>query len=236
MIINHKYRFIFVRTRKTASTSLEIGLSKFCGPHDVITRVREEEEALRSKLGYPGRQNDLVPFRNYRFGDWKRLIRGRGLRRFSPHSPATFIRDHIDPSIWESYFKFCFVRNPFDRIVSEYYFYTGRLGKTMSLAEFLDSAQTFKLSNFPVYSSGDEVIVDYVARYENLTQELETISERIGINETIELPRAKAGFRKTAKPVPEVIDPESKRRIEEACRREIDLFGYSMEELISKPA
>ncbi|MEL6382956.1 MAG: chondroitin 4-O-sulfotransferase, partial [Cyanobacteria bacterium J06626_18] len=32
MIISHEYKFIFLKTRKTAGTSIEIALSKFCGP------------------------------------------------------------------------------------------------------------------------------------------------------------------------------------------------------------
>jgi hypothetical protein len=40
MIISHEHKFIFVKTRKTAGTSIEIALSKFCGPDDVICPIR----------------------------------------------------------------------------------------------------------------------------------------------------------------------------------------------------
>jgi hypothetical protein len=37
MIISHKHKFIFFKTKKTAGTSIEIALSKYRGPDDVIT-------------------------------------------------------------------------------------------------------------------------------------------------------------------------------------------------------
>ena len=37
-IVNHKYKFIFVKTRKVAGTSLEIALSKFCNKNDILSR------------------------------------------------------------------------------------------------------------------------------------------------------------------------------------------------------
>ncbi len=51
MIVSHKHRFIFLKTNKTAGTSVEIALSKFCGPDDVIPPLIPEDEAKRAELG-----------------------------------------------------------------------------------------------------------------------------------------------------------------------------------------
>ena len=44
MIISHKHRFIFVRTRKVASSSLEIALAKLLEPTDFATRQSDREK------------------------------------------------------------------------------------------------------------------------------------------------------------------------------------------------
>ncbi len=53
MIISHKHKFIFIKTRKTAGTSIEIFLSQFCGKNDILTPIGEGE-ALR-------KEQDIVP-------------------------------------------------------------------------------------------------------------------------------------------------------------------------------
>ena len=41
MIVSHKYKFIFIKTRKTAGTSIEYNLSKYLGKEDIITPSSE---------------------------------------------------------------------------------------------------------------------------------------------------------------------------------------------------
>ena len=41
MIVSHKHKFIFIKTKKTAGTAIEAALSELCGPQDVITPFRE---------------------------------------------------------------------------------------------------------------------------------------------------------------------------------------------------
>ena len=36
MIISHRYKFIFIKTHKTAGSSMEMALGPLCGPDDII--------------------------------------------------------------------------------------------------------------------------------------------------------------------------------------------------------
>src|SRR4026208_1557900 len=55
MIVSHTDKFIFLKTKKTAGTSIELALSELCGSDDVITPLTEIDEAQRE--GKRGAQN-----------------------------------------------------------------------------------------------------------------------------------------------------------------------------------
>jgi hypothetical protein len=61
MIISHKHKFIFIKPQKSAGTSVELLLSRICGPDDVIT-----------PLGYDPKPNEMgvnnaKPYHSFEF-------------------------------------------------------------------------------------------------------------------------------------------------------------------------
>ena len=99
MIINHKYKFIFIKTRKTASTSIEIALSQYCDINDIITTISDEDEHIRYSLGFTGPQNYDIPFHQYNKQDWCNLIVEKKKKKFINHVNIQFIKDHIGKEI-----------------------------------------------------------------------------------------------------------------------------------------
>lgn len=88
MIISHRHKFIFFKTRKTASTSLEIALTNICGEEDVITPFGKYSEEVRARLCTRSPQNYDVPLPNYGPIDYlKVLIQGKK-RAFYNHMTA----------------------------------------------------------------------------------------------------------------------------------------------------
>lgn len=224
MIISHKHEFIFVKTTKTAGTSVEISLSRFCGMEDVITPIATRDEPIRQELGV-GPRNWERRLRDYRLRDAVRVVRGRRARpRFRNHTPAQRIRDLIGRDVWDAYFKFCFVRNPWDRAISRYYWNIEKTGNHEDIDASLRSNDPN--SNWAIYTIDDEVAMDFVGKYENLAEDLGEACSRIGIDFDGWLPRAKSTSRADRRHYREILTPEQAHYIEERCRREIELFDY----------
>jgi hypothetical protein len=225
MIISHKYKFIFIKTQKTAGTSIEIGLSKFLGNEDVITRISPADERTRKELGYPGPQRYTVPFRNYTRKDWARLFLRSYRLAFFNHASAKWIKAYVGDDIWSSYFKFCFERNPWDKAVSYYYWETTN-GLPPTISEFIQSGRANKVQGFDLYTLDGEIAVDRVCRFERLGEEIKAIASIVGLPEVPVLPRAKGGKRRDKRHYREVLSEADRMKIARVFAREIAHFGY----------
>jgi hypothetical protein len=235
MIISHKHRFIFLKTRKTAGTSIEIALSRFCGDEDIITPISRPDERLRQELSYPGPQNfDVLASRNVRHDGRPPTARKR--IGYYNHMPAERVRGLIGPKIWDEYFKFCFERNPWDKAISLYFWQTRDQPRSRpSLLEFLraedqkclSKGRTCKLTNFGIYSIGQDIVVDHIGLYEYLDDELERVAAVLNLPEGIELPRAKVLHDKDRRHYREVMGHEERSIVARICAREIAHLGYS---------
>lgn len=216
MIISHKHKFIFFKTRKTAGTSVEIALSQVCGPEDIITPISADDEALRHSLGGRARQNYVI---ESSYGEEETF-------RFYNHVPASEVRKRIGPDIWNTYFKFCFERNPCEKIISRYYHSKKIRGFDMSLREFVNSQDLAEYSDWHIYTDAGRVIVDFVGQYEQLERDYLKVMERLGVTHSPGLPKAKGQFRQDRTPYDGVLGEEEIARIRAAFEHEFACFGY----------
>jgi len=79
MIVSHEHKFIFLKTKKTAGTSIELALTELCGPQDVITPLTEIDEARRTNGRGP---------QNWRLHGWWDSPRPLFKRRWSKFTAA----------------------------------------------------------------------------------------------------------------------------------------------------
>jgi hypothetical protein len=229
MIISHEHKFIFLKTKKTAGTSIELALSQLCGPGDVITPITDSDEALRAAGSGP---------RNWRMHGWwqspRPLFKRRWLKVGPPdygfynHMPAAEARALLnDDAIWRSYFKFAFDRNPWDRQVSAYHFRYRRRRTPPPLAEFLQDDKRARLNNYEIYSLDGEPCVDFLGRFESLEEDFRHALGEIGLSLDHALPRAKAGIRKNGKHYRDYYDDHTRELVGDWYAREIKLLDYS---------
>lgn len=236
MIISHKHKFIFIKTTKTAGTSIEIALSKHCGPDDVITPLAKRDEDFRQQKGYPGPQNCYGSFVRRAAGYLKFLLKGRPVRmqqlglRFYNHISAEEIKARVPESVWNNYYKFCVVRNPWDRVVSHYYFIYKNEPRP-AIADYLESdgwINKLRERSYGLYTIDGEVAVDKICYFENLADDLEEVRKHIGIPEPLELPKTKSKYRKDKRDYREILGDKEKERIAELFKDEIELHGYTL--------
>lgn len=229
MIISHRHKFIFLKTEKTAGTSLEIALSAVCGSNDIITPISRSDEEYRSDLGYPGAQNYKFSWQNHGLKKLTGQFRSKHYRKhklgFYNHMPAPDIRDSIDPKVWAGYFKFCFERNPFDKIVS-WYQWMNKDGQYQSMREFIESGQAEKVRGREVYSIDDKIAVDQVYKFEELEAALEDLNLRLNPSDRITLPPKKTKSSGSTLSYREVLTDFEIDWIKEKYQWELDTFDY----------
>ncbi len=213
MIVSHEHRFIFLKTLKTAGTSVEIELSRACGPDDIITPLPADDEVLRAERGgRPGQHYDSPPL----------------AERLQEHVRAAKLRRIIGREVWDAYFKFAIERNPWDAVVSLYY-WMRRNEKVDTFERFLTMPNLEQLAtrNYQAYHVKGEVAVDRVLRYEQLAEDLAEVWQQLSLPGEPALPRAKAGARPAGSDFHDLYDAESAELVRRIFARQIAELGYA---------
>jgi hypothetical protein len=227
MIISHKYGFIFIKTAKTAGTSIEVFLSKQCGSTDIVTPIFPPVEGHQPR-NYKGFINPIpaiVKSPHKIVSALQSAFIDRD--KFYNHMPASLVQKRVPRKIWNSYFKFCVERNPWDKVLSHYHMHAAREGGSLSLDEYLARGR-FPI-NYPRYTddSGAKIIVDRVLRYESLLGELGEVFSQLNVpfDGTLGV-KAKSEYRTDRRPYQQIFNDEQRRIVENAFAREIELHGY----------
>jgi hypothetical protein len=214
VLISHRKQFIYTKTAKTAGTSVESYFEKYCMPEGVweFSHGREEFLSEEGIIGYRGNNSIAKNWYN--------------------HMPAIEIRDKIGHSIWHKYFKFCVVRNPFDKLVSGFFF-----NKEMKKGE--DLIENFRnwikgggaVFDRDKYLINGEICIDYFIRYENLEDGIAYVCNLRNMPfEPEGIPKLKAGFRNREISLKEFYDEETIQIVKQRYKFEIEYFNYDAPE------
>lgn len=229
VIVSYRYGYVFLKTRKVAGSSVELFLRRDCGPNDIVTALSQEDEAIAAEVGARAPTDvaarlalpwELSPRRV------RKMIRTRRwpvVREWWGHQPAESVRRQLGEDVWQRSFKFSIVRNPWDRVVSSYYWRRSRRGDQISLDQVIADAAR----NWEILSIDGRVAVDRVVRFEHLLDDVHDVCDQIGMPRPDELPRLKSGLRPPGADYRELLTADQAERIARLCRYEIETFGYS---------
>ncbi len=220
MLCSHGKKFVYLKTIKTAGTSVEIFFERFCCHSEGYQERHNRNEYIGDAgiIGYRGADPSGVTFYN--------------------HMPAREVREKLGSEIFDSYFKFCVVRNPFDKVVSMFWFQLPHEERErLTTAEFASVKDKFnafvlKRDGLPVdrhvYVIDGAFVPDFYIRYENLLDDMRRVCERLKIDFTpSDLGQYKIGMRTRPENFREYYDAEGRAVVEEAFAYELEKFGYS---------
>jgi hypothetical protein len=204
MIISALHRFIFVAIPKTGTHAVRRALREHMGPQDL------EQVGLFVKREFP------IPA-------LARLQHG--------HLSLQQVRPYFPPEEFKAFFKFAFVRNPFDRFISYCAFMTRAHGQFERnpqgvMRHFIATPPRqhvlFQPQHTFVTDEADALLSDDVGRVETMQQSYDEICRRIGIpTAALEKvnPSKRLDYRK-------YYDQELIDGVAKLYARDLQLFGY----------
>lgn len=206
MIVSHRHRFIFVPIPKTGTHSVRQALREHLGPEDI------EQVGLFVNKRFP-------------FADLAAIRHG--------HFSVAQVRPYLGEETVNAYFKFGFVRNPFDRFVSYCAFMTRQYGAFEqdpqgTMRKILFELRPTDHVHFQTQASllardDGQLDVDYVGRVEQMQADYDAVCARIGIPSRA-LDKVNSSKRGDYR---QYYDQALIDGVAELYRRDLDLFGYS---------
>ncbi len=174
MIISHRKKFIWIHLPKCAGTSIR--------------------ELLQSN---PIFQTDIHPMWHTKKDiNWKEEYPKVDTNLWT-HSSASDIKKYLDERgyRWDDYFKFVFIRNPWERAVSAYEYHRQIMSKDKQKTDFNIKGVEIALNQPPrnfimrnmgswsphnyIFDKDGKLMVDFVGRVENIEQDFEKVVKKI---------------------------------------------------------
>ncbi|MFL6689935.1 MAG: hypothetical protein ACJ8IR_07095 [Alphaproteobacteria bacterium] len=233
MIASFLHNFVFIKTKKTGGTAVEVTLGAFCGPVDIITPLGPHDELLRAtghQLVCRNFASDPVVEQELKQAviDENKNAYTKARRRceFYAHMRASEIRARLDADFWQNAYKITVERHPYEKVVSGAFFYH-RPRQDPPFPEFLDRfVRGGRYATYGFYTIDGAPVVDEFLRQETLLEDLKRVGEKLGFKIPEQLQRTKTRSRKDRRPAREILSEEQKEFVYEFCRPEFDLLGY----------
>lgn len=205
MIVSHSHRFIFAAIPKTGTHSVRHALREHMGDEDI-------------------EQVGLFVDKRFPFEDLAAIRHG--------HLGLAQVRPFLGEEVFASYFKFAFVRNPFDRFVSYCAFMTRANGSfdrdpRLVMRHILYESRPmqhilFQPQHALLVDADGTLLSDHVGRVEEMQASYDAICARIGIpTRTLEQVNStrRGDYR-------QYYDQQLIDGVSDLYRRDLDLFGY----------
>ena len=219
MLISHRHRFAFIHVPKTAGSSVAFAL----WPHTDHVDGYWANRWL-DRIGI--HVNHYAPYH---------------LKKFRTHTPAAILQRQLPADVFADLFKFTFVRNPWDLLVSSYHYLLAngrhhRRRHASRLRSFADYAAyeicRGKMSQTALLTGRDgRLLVDFVGRFESLTSDFAFICQVLDLEAS--LPRANATRHRDYR---SFYDDRLAEDVGRFFAADAERFGYAFDDAAATPA
>ena len=246
MILSHRWRFVFIKGRKVAGTSVEMALSTLCGRRDIVTPITPRDERERLLAGGVCRNFAIDPAEE---DAYRRALADDGIdidalptiplrrARFWNHMPLTAVLAlHGRPLT--NYRIFAIERSPYSKVLSwanmraSYAEYAagGAMNATpQAIAAAVDAGladgSITEARNIDLYRDSTGKIAVELLRYNELPKSLHDLLQSLGASPP-ELPHAKKGLMADSRDPRSLLRAEQIEQINELFDEEFTAFGY----------
>lgn len=168
------------------------------------------------------------------------ILKALGCEQPPGHKTAYKMRKKVGHKKWKAFFKFAVVRNPWDKMVSHFFAkqksdqlkisrtHAGYINISFSdwikTEQFINDDSRFLNNQYDWLTNhkhSDLIIVDYIARFENLQEEWAKICKMQNIDKTLDhVNRSEHGAYRT------YYDDESIEIVSNKFKKDIEFFGY----------
>ncbi|HVY57068.1 MAG TPA: hypothetical protein VHA77_04390 [Xanthobacteraceae bacterium] len=245
MILSIRHKFIFVRGRKVAGTSVEMALSTICGPSDIATPMIAVDELTRQRMqGHCGNYSGNPAFEKAYIAmvlasPPERLIRLRPPPgRYRVHMSVADIAK-IYPGPIADYRVVSIQRNPYERVISflnmkqsiSAYRDAGEMrGRLDRIADEFDRAAANSglslLRNTETVRPTDPAQQIRMFRHETLQADFDAFLRECGIARRVELPFAKRGLMSQSLDPRQILRRDQLNLINATFADEFEAGGY----------
>lgn len=219
-MISKKHNCIFIHIPKTGGTSIE---NMIWSPEEIT-----KKNLYGGWLKKPFRKKILKPARNkYQTGGLQHLL-------------AKQIKKEIGNKFFDQALKFTMVRNPWDKVISQYKYMFKRddlmqfigMDKNTTVIQYLEliskkkHVQWEKQHKFFLGNNG-EILADHILRFENFNMEISRILKKLDIefDTILHLRKGTRGH------YSKFYNDETKEFVANMYSNDIELLGYSYEDM-----